>query len=332
MLISWNTTKKCNLYCKHCYRDSGPDADTESELSTEEGIKLLNEIKSAGFKLMIFSGGEPLYRDDIFVLASYAKEIGLRPVLGTNGTMITDKVAQRIKASGIDGLAISLDSVTSEYHDEFRNLTGSWDKAVNGIKCCVEADLRVQINITLTEENFDQFEKMADFVMSLGVKALHPFFLIPTGRGKNIEEESLKQEKYFNTLRTILEKQKSLPIELKPTCAPQFLPLAREMGIPMRFTRGCLAGVSYCCILPNGDVNICPYLPVKAGNIRENPFDVIWKDSSIFNQLRSYKDYEGRCGKCSDVNICGGCRARAYYYNDGNYMAEEPWCYKFLGC
>ena len=169
---------------------------------------------------------------------------------------------------------------------------------------------------------------MADFAVKNGVQAVHPFFLVPTGRGKDIEEEAVKSENYFKMIKTVLEKQKVVPIELKPTCAPQFMPMAKEMDIPMRYSRGCLAGIAYCCIIPNGDVHICPYLPISTGNIREKSFDKIWKESEIFNKLRDFSKYEGKCGKCGSVEICGGCRARAYYYSEGNYMAEEPWCYK----
>lgn len=127
-------------------------------------------------------------------------------------------------------------------------------------------------------------------------------------------------------IRTVMEKQGNVDLELKPTCAPQFVPIAKDMGISTRFTRGCIAGISYCCILPNGDVHICPYLPVKVGNVRENPFNKIWVQSKIFGKLRNFGEYEGRCGECSSIDICGGCRARAYYYNDGNFMSEDPWC------
>lgn len=329
MLISWNTTKRCNLFCKHCFRESGPDSAIESELNTQEGKKLLDQIKSAGFKLLILSGGEPLLRPDIFELASYADKIGVRPVVGTNGTRLTIETADRLKASGVTGVSISLDSSSPGFHNQFRNSPNAWEKAVEGINNSLEAGLRVQVNITITESNFDQFEKTVDFVTGLGVQALYPFFLVPTGRGKNIEEESLKQERYFNVIKAVLEKQKTVPIEIKPTCAPQFMPMARDMGLNMRYTRGCIAGISYCCILPDGDVNICPYLPVKVGNVREKPFDEIWKESEIFNTLRDFSKYEGRCGGCPEINTCGGCRARAYYYNDGNFMAEEPWCYKY---
>ncbi len=328
MLISWNLTRKCNLYCDHCYRDSGPEADCSGELDTAAGKKLLSEIKSAGFRLVIFSGGEPLLRDDLCELAAHAAQLGLRPALGTNGILISAEVAAALRDAGIAGVAVSLDSRDSAYHDRFRNAPGAWEAAVRGIRNALAAGLRVQINTTLTGNNFEQFSALTDFAAELGVQALHPFFLVPTGRGRNLAEDALKSGQYFRMIETILEKQKESAIELKPTCAPQFIPMAKEMGLAMRFTRGCLAGVAYCCILPDGEVHVCPYLPVTAGNVTEQPFDVIWRDSGTFQALRDYQAYQGRCGQCPDIGSCGGCRARAYYYSGGDYLAEEPWCFR----
>lgn len=331
MLISWNITKKCNLYCQHCYRESGPQAYSHNELNTAQGKTLLEQIEQAGFKMVILSGGEPLLRQDLFELAAFAGKLGLRPVLGSNGTLIDQTIAEKLFASGIKGVAISLDSASAAYHDQFRGFNGAWKKTIQGIKNSLAAGLRVQINTTLTESNFGQFNDIVELVSGIGVQALHPFFLVPTGRAINIEDESLKKERYFQMIDMILRKQKETRIELKPTCAPQFLPMAKEIGLQLRFTRGCLAGTGYCCILPDGDVHICPYLPVKVGNVREISFDKIWEQNEIFKNLREFQKYEGRCGQCPNVAICGGCRARAYYYNQENYMGEEPWCYRFRG-
>ncbi|WP_082651816.1 radical SAM/SPASM domain-containing protein [Gorillibacterium timonense] len=328
MLISWNVTKVCNLYCKHCYRSSGPDAPTDRELTTEEGKQLLSEIRKAGFRLVILSGGEPLMREDLFELIAYASSLGLRTALGSNGTLITKDVAVRLKAAGLAGAAISLDSHDPSFHNDFRNRYDAWEKAIEGIRRCQEAELDVQINMTLSEDNASHFSAVADLAEELNVRALHPFFLVPTGRGTAIEDDMLRQLRYFDVLRAVLDRGKKSRLDIKPTCAPQFLPMARDMELPMRYTRGCLAGLSYCCILPDGEVHICPYLPVKAGSVREAPFDEIWRDSEVFNQLRDYSGYGGACGSCSDIGLCGGCRARAYRYHNGDYMAEEPWCYK----
>jgi radical SAM protein with 4Fe4S-binding SPASM domain len=269
-----------------------------------------------------------LIREDLCELIEYASSIGLRPALGSNGTLLTAAKAAELKKAGLGGIAISIDSATPEYHNRFRNAPEGWQQALEGIRYAREAGLRVQINMTLTEGNMDDFVQVAQLAEELHVSSLHPFFLVPTGRAVHIEEDGLKRERYYSVLRSVLSKQKSTSLEIKPTCAPQFMPLAKSMGLEMRYTRGCLAGVSYCSVLPNGEVHICPYLPVKVGNVREQPFDEIWRDNPVFRDLRDFKKYEGECGSCPDVGICGGCRARSYYYSGGNFMAEEPWCYK----
>ncbi|MCF8010011.1 MAG: putative heme d1 biosynthesis radical SAM protein NirJ2 [Clostridiales bacterium] len=322
MLVSWNTTNACNLYCKHCYRNAGETAD--KELNTSEAKNLINEIVKSGFKIMIFSGGEPLMRKDIYELVEYASQQGLRPVFGTNGTLITTEVAQKLKEVGSKGMGISLDSTDKYKHDEFRGVSGAWEKAVNGMRACHEVGLPFQIHTTVMDWNYNEIEKLTDFAVSEGAVAHHVFFLVPTGRAVNIEEESLKATQYESLLHRLLEKQKEVSIEVKPTCAPQFMRIASQKSIKMRFTRGCIAGISYCIINPVGDVQPCAYLDIPAGNIRETSFSKIWNNSEIFKKLRSM-EYSGGCGSCRYKDICGGCRARAYFYH-GDYMAEEPWC------
>lgn len=327
MLISWNTTKQCNLNCVHCYRESGMNVDTSKELTTKEGKKLIDEIGRAGFRLLILSGGEPLLREDIFDLVAAAREARIMPAMGTNGTLLTGEIAGELYKAGLKGVAISIDSLDEKYHDEFRGQQGAFKKTQEGIENALSAGLRVQINMTITDKNQEEFDKMVSYYEKTGVHAIHPFFLVPTGRALSMEEDSLKETAYYSMIRRILKLQSSTTLELKPTCAPQFMPMAKEMGLSQRFTKGCLAGTAYCCILPEGQVNICPYLPVEAGNVREKKFEEIWESSPVFLELRNIKNYEGACGRCTYADICGGCRARAYYYN-GSYMAEEPWCFR----
>ncbi|MFZ5632739.1 MAG: putative heme d1 biosynthesis radical SAM protein NirJ2 [Bacillota bacterium] len=322
MIVSWNTTNACNLSCKHCYRDAGVRA--EEELTTEEGQRLIDEIARAGFKIMIFSGGEPLMREDIHTLVEHAVKRGLRPVFGTNGTLIDRNKAERLKNSGAAAVGISLDSVDPGKHDLFRGFSGAWQKAVDGMTACRGAGLPFQIHTTVVDWNYDEIEEITDFAVKVGAVAHHVFFLVPTGRGADIEGESLRAERYENLLQRIMKKQGSVDIELKPTCAPQFMRIARQMGVNTRFSRGCLAGTAYCIISPVGNVQPCAYLDIIAGNVRETPFSEIWRDNPVFNRLRTM-EYGGGCGVCHYRKICGGCRARALYYN-GDYMAEEPWC------
>ncbi|MDI6751424.1 MAG: radical SAM protein [bacterium] len=362
MIISWNTTYECNLRCRHCYRDAG--AKREGELSKKEGLLLLEEIANAGFKIVVFSGGEPLLRKDIYELIAHAKSLGIRPVLGTNGTLLTEDVAGKLKASGTERIGISLDSPDPEIHDEFRQRKGSYDATIAGIENCRKQGLEFQIHTTLMDFNEGDLERITDLAVNLGASAHHIFFVVPVGRAErvrnieegvkseklkvksekqgdkrqgirdrrkelehetqNIEYRTLKAERYEGILRRILYKQKEVGIELKPVCAPQFVRIAREMGTALRFNQGCLAGISYCCILPEGDLHPCPYLPVNCGNIREKGFLHIWQNSEVFKNLRK-KGYSGKCGVCKYKEICGGCRASSFQYS-GDYEASDPWC------
>ena len=322
-IVSWNVTNACNMYCAHCYRDAGCKA--EDELSTEQAKKLLTEIKKAGFQIMIFSGGEPLMRPDILELVKFADGLGLFPVFGTNGTLITPQMAKDLKAAGARAMGISLDSLDPAKHDKFRSFPGGWQGAVDGMKNCREAGLPFQIHTTVMDWNAPELEDMIDFAVEIGARAHHFFFLVPTGRAATIEEESLRAEQYEDVLTRIMKKQETVPIELKPTCAPQFLRIAAELGQKSRFHRGCLAGLSYCIISPKGKVQPRAYLKEYLGDVRDTPFDEIWKNNEVLKKLRTL-EYSGGCGTCKYNHLCGGCRARAAIYHDGDYMAEEPWC------
>ncbi|WP_027397613.1 putative heme d1 biosynthesis radical SAM protein NirJ2 [Anaerovibrio lipolyticus] len=323
MIVSWNVTNACNMFCDHCYREAGCKA--EEELSTEEAKTLLEQIARAGFKIMIFSGGEPLIRPDILELVSYATSLGLRSVFGTNGTLITLEMAQKLKDAGAMGMGISLDSMDKKKHNEFRKFEGAWEGAVQGMRNCRAVGLPFQIHTTVMDWNNHELEAITDFAVAEGAVAHHFFFLVPTGRAKTIEAESLRAEQYEETLTRIMKKQTEVDIELKPTCAPQFMRIAAQMGIKTRFRRGCLAGTAYCIISPRGKVQPCAYLNMELGDVRETPFDEIWKNNEVLNTLRTL-EYKGGCGECEFKRACGGCRARAAYYHEGDYMAEEPWC------
>ena len=323
MIVSWNTTNACNMYCDHCYRDAGCKA--EEELSTAEAKTLLEQIARANFKIMIFSGGEPLMRPDIVELVAYATSLGLRPVFGTNGTLITLDMAQKLKDAGAMGMGISLDSMDKEKHNQFRKFPGAWEGAVQGMRNCRAVGLPFQIHTTVMEWNNHELEALTDFAVAEGAVAHHFFFLVPTGRAKTIEAESLRAEAYEETLTRIMKKQQQVDIELKPTCAPQFLRIADQMGLKTRFRRGCLAGTAYCIISPKGKVQPCAYLIMELADVSQTPFDEIWINTPVLNQLSTI-EYSGGCGSCQYKRACGGCRARAAYYHEGDYMAEEPWC------
>ena len=324
MLISWNITKACNLKCEHCYRDAG--SAQKDELNLQEGKRLLEELKGLNFRLIIFSGGEPVLREELFQWIPYAKGLGLISVLGTNGTLIDENCAKRLKQAGLKRLGVSLDSIDEKKHDKFRCLEGAWKLALRGMENAKKAKLEFQVHTTVTKKNIDEILTITDFAQNIGAQAHHIFFLVPTGRGREIDDVIPSAREYEKLIEEILKKQKSVKLELKPVCAPLFVRVAKENKIKTRFEKGCLAGISYACILPNGDVHPCPYMPINLGNVRDQGgFRKIWQENKVFQDLRGMK-FNGKCGICEFKTLCSGCRASAFHQSAGDYMAEDPNC------
>ncbi len=339
-IISWNTTFKCNLKCSHCYINA-QDKPSSRELTTQEGKDLIDQIAMVSQPILILSGGEPLLREDIFELASYAASKGLRVTMGTNGTLIDDKKAKDLFNVGIKKVAISLDSSTPTIHNTLRGRQDAWQQAVEGIKACIRNGIGVQVNITVTQQNYDDIDNILTVSKGSGVRDFHVFFLVPTGRGKNLSD--ISPAMYERMVKQILKKYAHSDLVVKPTCAPQFMRIASQMGLETnRWSRGCIAGLSYCRIYPSGEVTPCPYLPISLGNTKHEQFKDIWFSSEVLKKLRDFDNLNGKCHSCSYRQVCGGCRARAYglssNYIDvcgglhkphalsGDFLAEEPWC------
>ena len=340
LVMSWNVTRECNMKCSHCYINA-TEKKLDNELTTEEAKKLMDQICQVSKPLLILSGGEPLLRPDIFELIEYGASKGLKMGLGSNGSLIDDTVAAKLKAAGIATVSISLDSHIPAQHDEFRGVVGAWEKAVNACKALRNSNVLVQVNTTLTQQNYNQIDEIMSLAEGIGVENFHLFFLVPTGRG--IKLTDISPQKYEDMITNTFAKVAKHKLNVRPSCAPQFMRIAKGMGLDMRqWVRGCMAGLYYCRIYPNGDVTPCPYLPIKLGNIREKSFKEIWFNSPIFKTLRDPNSLKGKCGECEYRTICGGCRARAYglssdfidYCGDlheptevrSDYLTEDPWC------
>ena len=340
-IISWNITIRCPLKCSHCYVDAG-DKEIAGVLSTEEAFSVIDQIRAIGTPVVVLSGGEPLLREDVYDIARYGTEKGLRMVMGTSGYLIDHHIAMKLGEAGIRAVAISLDSGEAATHDSFRGLDGVWERAVAAIGHCCDAGIGVQINMSVMRSAISDVEDVIKLGTSRGVRDYQLFFPIPTGRARQIDSRS--PDEYEDLIRQILIRYRDSDLTIRPTCAPQFRRIADELCIHNpSWGRGCLAGITYCRIFANGDVTPCPYLPVSAGNVRTTSFSEIWNNSSLFSALRNPDLLTGKCGRCDFKTSCGGCRARAYRQEDaasprwcdglatpeaasGECCGEDPWC------
>lgn len=360
-LVFWETTAGCNLRCIHCRRVTVADQLLPQDLTTREAFHMIDEIAKVGHPVFVLSGGEPLFRPDIFEIARYATDAGLPVALATNGTLIDDEVAGRARDSGIQRASISFDGVDAATHDAFRGLQGSFDAAVRGFRALRKAGIPVQINTTVANHNKEQLDSMVHMAKDLDAVGLHLFLLVPVGCGVEIaEEQMINAQEYERVLNWMYDMERTeTGLQLKATCAPHYFRIMhsrraeerREGGtgdLPASYdrqvhghkpghpgghpqgqmhaaTKGCLAGTGVCFVSHKGEVFPCGYLPVEAGNIRRQAFADIWQDSKLFAEMRDPDLLEGKCGYCQFKKVCSGCRARSFGVT-GNYLAEEPFC------
>lgn len=335
-LVAWETTRNCNLACRHC-RASADNGPYEGELDTPAAFRLLDQIAELGQPIVILTGGEPLLRADIFDIARYGTDKGLRMVMAPNGTLITAEHAMRMVAAGIQRISVSLDGATADSHDSFRGVPGAFEGALGGIARAREAGLEFQINTTISKLNLDQIPRIQALAVELGAVAHHIFLLVPTGRGKYLIDQEITAQEYEETLNWFYDQREKSPLQLKATCAPHYYRIlrqrAREEGQRVTFqshgldavTRGCLGGVGFCFISHRGIVQPCGFLQVESGDVTRESFAEIWRGSKVFLTLRNFQDLKGKCGECEYRRVCGGCRARAFEAT-GDMMAEEPLC------
>ena len=338
-LVFWELTARCNLTCKHC-RAEAQDDFVVGELTTEEILGVARDIRECADPIMILTGGEPLAREDFYEIATACSGMFTRVALATNGTLVDDTIAAKIAACGIQRASISLDGATAETHDAFRGLPGSYAAALRGFDALLGAGIPVQVNVTVTRHNLAELEQVLDLAMSHGADAFHVFVLVPVGCGVEISEDvRLSPAEMEKVLRWLFDKSLELrgKVHVKATCAPQYYRImnevSRERGIETRgetqgmhaVTRGCLAGSAVCFISRVGDVQPCGYLPVKVGNVREQPFGDIWRGSEVFESLRDPGALQGKCGSCGYRKLCAGCRARAFA-DTTDFLAEDPDC------
>lgn len=336
-VVAWEVTRACNLACSHCRASAMTEPDP-AELNTFEGFTLIDEIAATGKNIiLILTGGEPLLRPDIFELALRGSAQGLRVVMAPNGTLINDQAARSMVASGISRISVSLDGPSAGYHDAFRGVEGAFEKSLQGIERAVAAGLEFQVNTTVTKANLPLLPEIHALAARLGARAHHIFLLVPTGRGRAMTDQIIGPEEYEDVLHWLYEAQLAGKMELKATCAPHYNRVVRQRARaegrrvePAVFGsaahgRGCLGGRGFAFVSHTGQVQPCGYLELDCGQVRERTFTQIYRESEIFLKLRDDAAYQGKCGACEFLRVCGGCRARAFAAT-GDFLAEEPLC------
>jgi len=372
--VVWNFTYKCNLKCKHCYENAGNEKKYElTTYEAEQVVDKLSHIAGVGLPALSFSGGEPLARKDFFEIAAYAKKSIPYLSLASNGTLLTMDNAKKVKEAGIDYVEISVDGASAQTHDEFRGIPGAFEKAIQGVKNCLEEGIDTCIATVLHKDNLAETEKILRLAKDLNVRFIH-FNFVPTGRAKEHVKLDLTPDERFYVLQTIGKEIVGSYIQAKEealkvgksnvkvdrffsTC-PQYAVVTKEIsqqkgqkfiveahyaakkGVEnvANFLGGCGAGRLYCAVEPDGDIKPCVFLPTDnktvIGNMLKDNFEEIWDNDPLLWQLRTRENLETYvvdtkevgCGSCPDKYICGGCRARAYSYFDGNAKAPDIGC------
>jgi len=337
--IAWEITRRCNLKCIHCRSSSEIEVKGHPDFSTQEAFRIIDDIISYAKPVIVLSGGEPLLRKDVFEVARYGTEKGLRMCLATNGTLVNDKICEKIKNSGIKIVSLSLDGSEETVHDNFRNQKGAFAGTINAAQLFQKHGIEFIINSSFTKRNQEDIPRIYKLAKELGATAWYMFMIVPTGRGEEIMNELISKEDYEEVLEWHYQMEKGeKEMLVRPTCAPHYyrivLQKSKEEGTKferrtLKFStggaKGCIAGQLIALIDVDGDVLPCSYFPKSAGNIKVQSFKDIWENSELFKELRDFKKYKGKCGSCEYVSVCGGCRARAYSVY-GDYLEEEPFC------
>lgn len=291
-MVAWEVTRSCNLDCAHC-RAASRSGAYPGELTTEAGFKFLDDLAGFSQPVVILTGGEPLLREDIFDLAAYGTAKGLRMVMATNATLVDDGMAKKMLAAGIKRVSVSIDGLDRESHDAFRRVPGAFEGSMAGIEAMKRAGMEFQINTTITQKNLDQIEGIHRLALSIGAAAHHIFLLVPTGRGKEMADQSIPALAYEETLRWFYQTSQECPIQLKATCAPHYFRILHQQqgsagkkasGPFHTMTRGCMGGSSFCFISHTGQAQPCGYLEVDCGQLKEQSFQHIWHNSAILDR------------------------------------------------
>lgn len=339
-VVMWNLTEHCNLACDHCYMDAR--SRPGEELSLEEGVRLIDELAEMKVPILIFTGGEPLLSRNFYALAFHAREVGLKTVISTNGTLITPEVARLLSDAGIRYVGVSLDSSDPVRHDSFRGVPGAHARALQGLRNARDAGLKTGLRITLTRDNWQDVPSLLRLAIDESIPRFCLYHLVPTGRGAGIADRDVSVEERRSVIRLLAEaavELKGEDIEILTTDSPMdgaYLmemlkddPRREDVRRLLTNAGGCSTGIKVANINHRGDVHPCHFMPqVVVGNVRERTFKDIWIDhpSEELLALRGIRSQlKGACGACEYLELCGGCRQKALYYQ-GDLRGEDPTC------
>jgi len=345
-VVVWNMTKRCNLKCVHCYAQA-VDPEGTDDISTDQAKTMIDDLAAYGAPVMLFSGGEPLVRQDLVELASYATTKGMRAVISTNGTLITKEKARELKSVGLSYVGISLDG-GEEIHDKFRAVSGSYKKAIQGVENCMAEGLKVGLRFTINKRNQGEVPKLFQVLRELDVPRICFYHLVYSGRGSELIKEDLDHTETRAVVNLIMDETRKLfdegrPKEVLTVDNHADGPLvyyrllkedparAAEVMELLQMNEGNSTGRGIGCISWDGKVHADQFWRQHVfGNVLERPFSQIWDDPNIelLHKLKDKKPYvKGRCATCKFLNICGGnfrARAEAFY---GDIWAQDPACY-----
>jgi len=326
-LIAFEITRHCQYNCKHCRANAGPSRG--EELNTQQCKKIIASIAKFAKPVIIMTGGEPMERPDLYEIIEYAKDRGLRVVMATCGYKLDDDSMARLKKAGVSALSFSIDGSSAESHDKFRQSEGAFDAVMKAAAIARKAKMPFQINTTISKINSGEIMGIVELVKRMGAKTFNPFMLVPTGRGKDIDDAVLDPVQYEYLLNELLRIKMRGDIDVRVTCGPSFTRIcqqAKDKGLVMD-AKGCMGGKGFGFISWTGDVQICGFLDISAGNLVENGYNFgkIWLKSKFLNEIRDPSAMKGKCEDCEYVGMCGGCKARAMAIL-GDYLAGDPVC------
>lgn len=327
-VVAWNLTRRCNLACAHCYISAGSWQAADDELSKAECRRVVDEIVEVSpAPMLILSGGEPLLREDLEEISTHATQRGATVVVGTNGTRLTNDRIASLMDGGVQGFAVSVDSLDARYHDRFRHGQGALTDTLAAIGHLVSHEADFIVQTTVTPGNRREIEEIGAWAADKGAVAFNVYFIVATGRGEGMRGLSPGDNDEVLNLLVRLERDYSGRMMVRAKCQPQIMRHAYESDHDsplLNYATRCPCGVQYCRITPEGKVTPCPYSSVVAGDLRRQSFGEVWQESEVFSRLREGR-LGGKCGRCRYRVICGGCRARAHA-ETGDLLAADESC------